>query len=253
MSLKSELWRGDVLSTVHWCSWCEKIVTNVGWCPESDLSPCHSGQILSCDTGLTENYDWHYRGYLEPLGTRGHSPALTISRHLSPPCLAPSLITSHHSGVTKVETRSLCHFTRFLAPIVVSVVSQIYLSSFSSNCRSLKYFVLLKLKFTTAHWRDWGVGTCVILTHLKLTLDWHEYLFSYKRCKSFPQLNCDADKSCHNKQYLWLRRLWAIVALVAVTKKIKLNEWIFNNTTYNWAICRNKGFVSSLMENPFAN
>ena len=46
------------------------------------------------------------------------------------------------------------------------------------------------------------------------------------------QLNCDTDKSCLNKQYLWLRRLWAIVAVTPVTKKIKRNEWILEFWTF---------------------
>ena len=169
---------------------CEKIVTNVSCgvgsviCPVILAKYCHV-------TEMTENYDWHYRGYLEPLGT-------SRPNHLCQLSLPPSGPVSHHnsspSDVTNVETRSLCP-----------------LSSKS------------KIQYKLTRLRQCN-GTDVILTHSKLTHDWHEYLFSYKRCKSFPQLNCDADKSCHNKQYLWLRRLWAIVA---VTEKIKLlNEWV---------------------------
>ena len=168
---------------------CEKIVTNVSCgvgsviCPVILAKYCHV-------TEMTENYDWHYRGYLEPLGT-GRPNHLC---HLSFPRLAPSLITTHHPLMLQMWRHEA-----FVLPL-----------------KSKIQYKLTRLRQCK--------GTHVILTHSKLTHDWHEYLFSYKRCKSFPQLNCDADKSCHNKQYLWLRRLWAIVA---VTKKIKLlNEWV---------------------------
>ena len=158
---------------------CEKIVTNVSCGVRSVICPV----ILAKYCHVTENYDWHYRGYLEPLGTRATRRPNHLPSSLSPvwPRLSSRLITL---GVYKSENIQQ-------QPLSLPLLSEAY------------------------HW-DWGDGTCVILTHLSLTLDWHEYLFSYKRCKSFPQLNCDADKSCHNKQYLWLRRLWAIVALVAL-------------------------------------
>ena len=170
---------------------CEKIVTNVSCgvgsviCPVILAKYCHV-------TEMTENYDWHYRGYLEPLGT-GRPNHLC---HLSSPVwprLSSQLITLW------------CYKCGDMKPL-----------SLPSSSKSKSQSIVTRMRQCN--------GTHVILTHSKLTHDWHEYLFSYKRCKSFPQLNCDADKSCHNKQYLWLRRLWAIVA---VTKKIKLlNEWV---------------------------
>ena len=178
-----------------------------------DLSR-HSGQILSCDGG--------WQRIMTDITAAIASLSGPAAPTISAPRLSPSLITSHHS------------------PMLQMWKHEAFVPSLESK------FMLTRLKHCN--------GTHVILTHSKLTHDWHEYLFSYKRCKSFPQLNCDADKSCHNKQYLWLRRLWAIVAVRAVTKKIKLlNEWVDSISAFNRAIYSNKGFVSSLMESPFAN
>ena len=161
------------------------------WCRECDLS-CHSGQILSCDRDDRELWLTLPRLFR---ASRDRPPQPSLSSQSSPvwPRLSSQLITlwCYKCGDTK--------------PL-----------SLPSSLKSKIQYKLTRLRQCN--------GTDVILTHSKLTHDWHEYLFSYKRCKSFPQLNCDADKSCHNKQYLWLRRLWAIVA---VTKKIKLlNEWV---------------------------
>ena len=193
---------------------CEKIVTNVSWwCPDCVICPVILAKY--CHVTGDDRELWLTLPRL-----------LRASRDPPPqpsplPRLSPSLITSHHS------------------PMLQMWKHEAFVPSLESK------FMLTRLKHCN--------GTHVILTHSKLTHDWHEYLFSYKRCKSFPQLNCDADKSCHNKQYLWLRRLWAIVAVRAVTKNIKLlNEWVDSIISLR-AIYRNKGFVSSLMESPFAN
>ena len=180
---------GDALSNIHWCSMWENCNKCKLWCRERDLSR-HSGQILSCDRDDRELWLTLPRLFR---ASRDRPPQPSLSSQ-SPPSGPVSHHNSSPSDVTNVETRSLCP-----------------LSSKS------------KIQYKLTRLRQCN-GTDVILTHSKLTHDWHEYLFSYKRCKSFPQLNCDADKSCHNKQYLWLRRLWAIVA---VTEKIKLlNEWV---------------------------
>ena len=196
-------WR-DVPPLMLMCWMCESlnIVTNVSGCPGRDLSH-DSGQILSCD-GMTENYDWHYRGYLESPGTRADT---------LPPRTSPVPV-SHHIGsfseVTKCgDMEPLSHRGASLKEIEVNSI-EIVMGSEQDPGSSKKYWL------TRWHMIDRDICSVTSVAN------------SFRAV----QLNCDTDKSCLNKQYLWLRRLWAIVAVTPVTKKIKPNEWILEFWTF---------------------